>query len=58
VVARETLNDNARATGRVAWRYESPAAASGAFGFPGSPAVSQGLVFVSGLDGRLYAFTL
>jgi len=47
-----------RATGKVAWRYESPAAASGAFGFPGSPAVGQGFVFVSGLDGKLYAFAL
>ena len=47
-----------RASGRVAWRYESPAAASGAFGFPGPPALGEGLVFVSGLDGRLYAFKL
>jgi len=47
-----------RATGRVAWRYESPAADKGAFGFPGSPAVGEGLLFVSGLDGRLYAFKL
>jgi outer membrane protein assembly factor BamB len=47
-----------RASGQVAWRYESPAAAKGAFGFPGSPAIGEGLVFVSGLDGRLYAFTL
>ena len=47
-----------RASGRVAWRYESPAAASGAFGFPGSPALGEGFVFVSGLDGRLYAFKL
>jgi outer membrane protein assembly factor BamB len=47
-----------RATGRIAWRYESPAAAKGAFGFPGSPALGEGLVFVSGLDGRLYAFRL
>ena len=47
-----------RATGRIAWRYESPAAAKGAFGFPGSPALGDGLVFVSALDGRLYAFKL
>jgi len=33
-----------RATGRTAWRYESPAAAKGAFGFPGSPALGDGLV--------------
>ena len=47
-----------RATGRIAWRYESPAAAKGAFGFPGSPALGDGLVFVWALDGRLYAFKL
>ena len=47
-----------RATGRVAWRYVSPAAPKGAFGFPGSPALGEGFVFVSGLDGRLYAFKL
>ena len=47
-----------RASGKAVWRYESPAAASGAFGFPGSPAVGEGFVFVSGLDGRLYAFRL
>lgn len=45
-----------RTTGETVWRYEVPAAASGAFGFPGSPDVGDGLVFVSGLDGRLYAF--
>ena len=45
-----------RATGRTVWRYEAAAAASGAFGFPGSPAVGEGLVFLGGLDGRLYAF--
>ncbi|HEX9186436.1 MAG TPA: PQQ-binding-like beta-propeller repeat protein [Vicinamibacteria bacterium] len=42
-----------RATGRAVWRYEAPSAASGAFGFPGSTAVGAGLVFASGLDGRL-----
>jgi len=47
-----------RATGKIAWRFESKAAVTGAFGFPGSAAVGQGLVFVSGLDGRLYAFPL
>jgi outer membrane protein assembly factor BamB len=45
-----------RASGRAVWRYEAPAGASGAFGFPGSPATGGGLVFVSGLDGRLLAF--
>ncbi len=45
-----------RATGRTTWRYEAEAGKSGAFGFPGSPAVGEGLVFVSGLDGQLRAF--
>jgi outer membrane protein assembly factor BamB len=45
-----------RSTGRTVWRYEAPSAASGAFGFPGSPALGEGLVFASGLDGRVYAF--
>jgi outer membrane protein assembly factor BamB len=45
-----------RATGRTAWRYEAAAAPSGAFGFPGSAALGEGLVFLSGLDGRVYAF--
>jgi outer membrane protein assembly factor BamB len=46
-----------RATGKVVWRYAAKAAESGAFGFPGSPAVDEGLVYVTGLDGRIYAFT-
>ena len=29
----------------------------GLYGFPGSPAVGAGLVFVTGLDGKVYAFT-
>jgi outer membrane protein assembly factor BamB len=45
-----------RAGGATVWRYEAEAPRSGAFGFPGSPAVGDGLVFVGGLDGRLYAF--
>ena len=46
-----------RATGRAVWRYEAePAGKSGAFGFPGSPAVGDGLVFATGLDGKVYAF--
>jgi outer membrane protein assembly factor BamB len=45
-----------RESGRVVWRYESAPAATGAFGFPGSPALGRGHVFVAGLDGRLYAF--
>jgi hypothetical protein len=40
----------------VAWRYAAPAPASGAFGFPGSAAVGEGMVFATGLDGRIYAF--
>jgi outer membrane protein assembly factor BamB len=45
-----------RATGKVVWYYLSDAPASGSYGFPGSPAVGGGLVFVTGLDGRVYAF--
>ena len=45
-----------RTTGKAVWRYEARAGESGAFGFPGSPAVGDGLVFVGGLDGRLCAF--
>jgi outer membrane protein assembly factor BamB len=45
-----------RATGKVVWRYEAPAEKSGAFGLPGSTAVGDGLVFASGLDGKLLAF--
>jgi outer membrane protein assembly factor BamB len=45
-----------RATGRIVWRYEAAAGAGGAFGFPGSAALGDGLVFLGGLDGRLYAF--
>ena len=46
-----------RASGRAAWRYEAPAGTTGAFGFPGSTAVGDGLVFAAGLDGKVYAFT-
>jgi outer membrane protein assembly factor BamB len=45
-----------RASGRVAWRYEAKPAEKGAFGFPGSPALGAGFVYVTGLDGRIYAF--
>jgi len=45
-----------RATGQPLWRYAATAPVSGAFGFPGSPAVGAGLVFLTGLDGRVYAF--
>jgi outer membrane protein assembly factor BamB len=45
-----------RATGRPVWHYVAEPAATGSYGFPGSPAVGAGLVFVTGLDGRVYAF--
>ena len=46
-----------RASGRPAWHYAAEPAATGSYGFPGSPAVGGGLVFATGLDGRVYAFT-
>ncbi len=45
-----------RSTGRPVWRYVVEPAAKGAYGFPGSPAVGEGRVFVTGLDGKVYAF--
>jgi outer membrane protein assembly factor BamB len=45
-----------RASGRPLWRYAASPPADGSFGFPGSPAVGGGRVFVTGLDGRVYAF--
>ena len=45
-----------RSTGRPVWRYVAEPAAKGAYGFPGSPAVGEGRVFVTGLDGKVYAF--
>jgi outer membrane protein assembly factor BamB len=45
-----------RASGRPVWRYAVEPGKAGAFGFPGSAAVGMGLVFVTGLDGRVYAF--
>jgi outer membrane protein assembly factor BamB len=45
-----------RASGQAVWRYPAEPPASGSYGFPGSPAVGEGLVFVTGLDGRVYAF--
>jgi len=47
-----------RATGRPAWYYAAEPAATGSYGFPGSPAVGGGLVFVTGLDGKVYSFVL
>jgi hypothetical protein len=45
-----------RATGRAVWRYALEPPTEGAWGFPGSPAVSAGHVFVTGVDGRVLAF--
>jgi outer membrane protein assembly factor BamB len=45
-----------RATGRPVWRHSPEPAETGSYGFPGSPAVGLGLVFATGLDGRVYAF--
>jgi outer membrane protein assembly factor BamB len=45
-----------RASGRPVWRFPAERPAAGAYGFPGSPAVGSGLVFLTGLDGRVYAF--
>jgi outer membrane protein assembly factor BamB len=45
-----------RASGRPVWRYVASPASAGPYGFPGSPAVGAGRVFVTGLDGRVYAF--
>jgi outer membrane protein assembly factor BamB len=45
-----------RATGRVVWHFVADPASTGSYGFPGSPAVGEGLVFVTGLDGKVYAF--
>jgi outer membrane protein assembly factor BamB len=45
-----------RARGEVLWHYQANAPAAGAFGFPGSVAAGEGLVFATGLDGRVYAF--
>jgi eukaryotic-like serine/threonine-protein kinase len=46
-----------KATGRPAWKFpvEEPTG-GGVYGFPGSPAVGEGLVFIGGLSGRVYAF--
>jgi outer membrane protein assembly factor BamB len=44
-----------RVTGATVWRYPAAAPEAGPYGFPGSPATGEGLVFVGGLDGRLVA---
>jgi outer membrane protein assembly factor BamB len=45
-----------RSSGRIVWRHPLAPSASGAYGFPGSPAAGADLVFFGGLDGRVYAF--
>lgn len=45
-----------RRTGRPAWRVAVEPGKAGAYGFPGSPAVGEKLVYFAGLDGRIYAF--
>ena len=50
-----------RQTGRPIWRYPVPAPESASakvsyYGFAGSPALGEGLVYFPGLDGRIYAF--
>jgi outer membrane protein assembly factor BamB len=46
----------ARSTGAPVWRYAPSPPEKGFWGFPGSPAVGAGHVFVTGLDGRVLAF--
>jgi eukaryotic-like serine/threonine-protein kinase len=45
-----------RKSGAVEWHYAAAAPDTGAYGFPGSPAVGAGLVFATTLDGRVLAF--
>jgi outer membrane protein assembly factor BamB len=46
-----------RGTGRPIWQFvPEPSTGEGPYGFPGSPALGADLVFVTGLDGRVYAF--
>jgi outer membrane protein assembly factor BamB len=45
-----------RSTGAPLWRYAPTPPEEGFWGFPGSPAVGGGNVFVTGLDGRVLAF--
>jgi outer membrane protein assembly factor BamB len=45
-----------RATGRPVWHFVAKASDSGSYGFPGTPALGAGRVFLTGLDGRVYAF--
>ncbi|HEY6554653.1 MAG TPA: PQQ-binding-like beta-propeller repeat protein [Vicinamibacteria bacterium] len=45
-----------RATGRPVWNFVAKASDAGSYGFPGTPALGAGRVFLTGLDGRVYAF--
>jgi outer membrane protein assembly factor BamB len=45
-----------RATGRALWQFVLEPKDAGTYGFTGSPAVAEGLVFFAGLDGRVHAF--
>ncbi len=45
-----------RKTGRPAWRFTADSGPSGTYGFPGSAATGEGLVFFTDLSGRAYAF--
>jgi outer membrane protein assembly factor BamB len=45
-----------RSTGRPVWHFVAEPAPKGAYGFPGSPAVGEGRVYVTSLDGKVYAF--
>lgn len=45
-----------RATGKPVWQYAAKPAETGSYGFPGTAGVGPGLVFLAGLDGRVYAF--
>jgi outer membrane protein assembly factor BamB len=45
-----------RVSGTPVWRFAAAPTASGPYGFASSPALGNGLVFIAGLDGRIYAF--
>jgi outer membrane protein assembly factor BamB len=45
-----------RSSGRAVWRFAAePGAASASYGFPGTAALGEGLVFFAGLDGQVHA---
>ena len=45
-----------RVSGAPVWRYAIEPPEEGSWGFPGSPAVGAGKLFVTGLDGRILSF--